>query len=652
MKSTVRVAAPPGKPLLIYDGDCSFCERWVGRWRRLTGPAITYVPAQDARLAARFPEVPREQMTTAVHLIASDGSIFSGAEAVLRALAQRPQERWLLDWYEHSPPFARVAEALYGLVAGHRTFLSALTRAACGEHLGPATYSLTRVVFLRALGLIYLAAFLSLWVQIIGLVGADGILPAKLTMAGVRQQMEAAGIGADRYRMVPTLCWFNASDRCLEVQCAAGTFLAAVLVFGLAPAPCLFLLWIIYLSLVTVGRDFLGFQWDNLLLEAGWLAIFLAPLQLRLSGSHCPPPSRVVLWLLWWLLFRLMFESGCVKLLSGDPVWRNLTALKYHYETQPLPTWIAWYANPLPMWTQKLSVAFMFCIELGPPFLIFAPRRLRQFGCLVLITLQVLIFLTGNYCFFNLLTMALCLLLLDDVVLQRLLPARWRSAGERAKEEESIATTADLAPPAVTEPLAQEGGAEPANSPSSQPRQHTWPGLVTVPLACVILLVSLMQICAMFRLRLPWPRALVTVYATLAPLRSLNSYGFFPPPARKSSSKAATTRSLGYPMSSSINLATCVGGLTSSLRINRAWIGKCGSRRSVLTNRIPGLSTFASDSSRAHPRRWCCLNKIPFPRLRLATSARGLTTIISPIGRPGAKRAHGGGAPKRENTCR
>src|SRR5262249_16193338 len=137
-------------------------------------------------------------------------------------------------------------------------------------------------------------------------------------------------------------------------------------------------------------------------------------------------PSRVALWTLRWLLFYLMFESGMVKRISGDTTWRNLTALNYHYETQPLPTWIGWYAHHLPEWAQKASTIAMFGIELYIPFLIFAPRRLRHFACLAMALLQVVILLTGNYCFFNLLTLALCVLLLDDATFLSLVPARFR----------------------------------------------------------------------------------------------------------------------------------------------------------------------------------------------------------------------------------
>src|SRR5208282_1595608 len=263
----------------------------------------------------------------------------------------------------------------------------------------------------------------------------------------------------------------NSSDSFLNVQCAAGTVLAVLLTLGIAPAPCLALLWLLYLSLVTVGRDFLGFQWDNLLLEAGFLAIFFAPLQLWPRPSWEAQPSRLVLWLLRLLLFKLMFSSGCVKLLSGDPNWRNLTALTFHYQTQPLPTWIGWYASQLPLWFQKVSCFTMFCIELGAPFLIFSPRRLRFCGGAAIAFLQILILLTGNYTFFNLLTLALCLLLLDDYVLMNLKPSKFRPA--------FAPVTCHLPP--VT--------------------HWRWPRAVTVPLAVVVIATYLFQMGLMFGMR-------------------------------------------------------------------------------------------------------------------------------------------------------
>jgi predicted DCC family thiol-disulfide oxidoreductase YuxK len=426
MDSGIRVAKPPPKPLMVFDGDCNFCTLWIRRWQQTTGDAVDYLPAQDPRIAEQFPEIPREQFDTAVQLIEADGAIFSGAEAVFRALAKNPRWQWPLAAYEKAPSISRITESAYGFVAGHRTFFSRLTKLFWGRHVEQPDFFLTRWLFLRALGVVYLVAFVSLGTQINGLIGHNGILPADQFMSAVKQQCDARDIGLERFHLLPTLCWFDASDGFLDFQCAAGTVLALLLIAGIAPVPCLVLLWLLYLSLATIGRDFLGFQWDNLLLEAGFLAIFFAPLQLLPRPSRGTPPSRAVLWLLWLLLFKLMFSSGCVKLLSGDPNWRNLTALTFHYYTQPLPTWIGWYANQLPLWFQKLSCAAMFGIELGAPWLIFAPRRLRFLGGAAIAALQILILLTGNYTFFNLLTLALCLLLLDDFLLERIMPSKLR----------------------------------------------------------------------------------------------------------------------------------------------------------------------------------------------------------------------------------
>jgi hypothetical protein len=391
---------------------------------------------------------------------------------------------------------------------------------AWGGHVEPSTYVLVRSLFLKSLGIIYLIAFLSLWVQLMGLIGSDGILPATLTMFGYRQEANMAHLGWHRFHVLPTLCWVSASDGFLKFQCAAGTGLALVLILGIAPAPCLFLLWLIYLSLSVVSREFLSFQWDNLLLEVGFLAIFFAPMQLRRGVSL--PPSKLVLWLLRWLLFRLMLCSGLVKLLSGDPTWRNLTALNYHYETQPLPTWIGWYAHQLPPRLQQASTLLMFVIELAMPFLIFAPRRVRQIPCAAFILIQVLILLTGNYCFFNLLSILLCLVLLDDDALASFLPGKVLCLVQPAPLVTSV-------PQASTEAPATEAELAPANPVSRTARlaHRGWPIQVTFPLTCIAVLIPAMQFAAMLHVRAPWPGPTITAYRWIAPFRSFNNYGLF-----------------------------------------------------------------------------------------------------------------------------
>lgn len=400
------------KPLLVYDDACDFCRYWIAQWKHVTGDRIDYAPYQE--VASQFPDIPLSAFESSVQLILEDGTVFSGAEAVLRALNSGS----LLWCYYHLPGFAKVAEIVYRFIAQHRPFFSAMTRWLWGTHTERATYQFSRWLFLRTIGCIYLIAFLSLWVQIHGLIGNSGILPADQYLTAVRQQVGTAG-----YYFVPTLFWLNPSDLLLHILCAGGVALSLVLIAGFFPPFSLAGLWIFYLSLVSVGQVFLSFQWDVLLLEVGLLAIFFAPLQIRDTLSLASPPSVAFLWLLRWLLFRLMFASGFVKLAS-DEVWRNLTALNFHYETQPLPTAIGWYVHQLPEWFHKISVIGMFAVELAVPFLIFAPRRLRTAGCIGLVGLQVLIILTGNYCFFNLLTIALCLLLIDDVTWKWLLPKR------------------------------------------------------------------------------------------------------------------------------------------------------------------------------------------------------------------------------------
>jgi hypothetical protein len=281
------------------------------------------------------------------------------------------------------------------------------------------SYGLSRWIYLRALGLIYLTAFVSLWVQVQGLLGPEGILPAQGLLDAVRAQS-----GAERYYLLPTVFWLGAGARALDLGAAAGTLAALLLVLDVWPRLSGFLAWLLYLSFVGVGQDFLAFQWDVLLLEAGLIAVLLAPRGARpRRGEQARVPALGIV-LLWFLLFRLTFESGVVKLTSGDPTWRNLTALDYHYWTQPLPTWTAWYANLEPEGMKRLSVLLMFLLEIAVPPLVFFGRRARRVALAGIAGLQVLIFATGNYTFFNLLTIALALTLVDDGGWRRVLPAR------------------------------------------------------------------------------------------------------------------------------------------------------------------------------------------------------------------------------------
>ncbi len=277
-----------------------------------------------------------------------------------------------------------------------------------------STYARASWFFRRQLGIVYLFAFWSLGTQVIGLIGRDGILPAADYMNQAREFAARGALGLDRFRVLPTLCWISTSDSFLRGLCAAGVVLAVLLIAGITPALVTPLLWIAYLSLSVVGQDFLGYQWDGLLLETGFLAIFLAPLRVRDRLSNAPDPHAIVRWLFWWLTFKLTVSSGVIKLASGDPTWRDLTAVAFHYETQPIPTPIAWYAHQLPLWFQQITTAMVIGLEIVAPFLIAFGRLGRVAAFTLLVALQGLIALTGNYAFFNLLTIALLVLVLDD----------------------------------------------------------------------------------------------------------------------------------------------------------------------------------------------------------------------------------------------
>src|SRR5438093_94658 len=291
---------------------------------------------------------------------------------------------------------------------------------------GHPTYVLSRWLFLRLLGVVYLVAFVSLALQITGLVGEHGILPA----GGFLERAHAA-YGSGAYRLFPTLCWLGAGDGMLHALAWGGAVLSLLLVAGVAQAPVLLVLWICYRSPTVAGQNFLWFQWDGLLLETGLLAVLYAPIQLRPSLVREPATSTAMRWLVWALVFRLMFLSGVTKLVSGDPTWLHLTALDYHFWTQPLPPWPAWYAQWLPEWMHRGMTLAITAIELLVPWLIAVPdrwerwgRRARYTACGLLVFGQLAIALTGNYGFFNLLAIVLCLSLLDDDALGRVLPLR------------------------------------------------------------------------------------------------------------------------------------------------------------------------------------------------------------------------------------
>ncbi len=206
------VAFPPAKPLMIYDGDCNFCKFWIIRWQQASEGRVEYAASQEARVAQEFPELPREQFDQAVQFIETDGQVYSGAEAVFRSLTYSRFWQWPFQLYRDVPGVKPVTERAYQFVARRRELFSHLTRVLWGRDGALPQHQQVRAVFLCMMGLIYLSAFVSLGTQISGLYGSNGILPVKQLMTAAQTQFDQRHIGLDRYYVLPTLCWINASD--------------------------------------------------------------------------------------------------------------------------------------------------------------------------------------------------------------------------------------------------------------------------------------------------------------------------------------------------------------------------------------------------------------------------------------------------------
>jgi len=389
----------------VYDADCGFCVFWARYWQKLTGDAVDYRPYQD--VAARYPEVPLADFQRGVQYIRPDGVRASAAEASFLTLSHAGGKGFWLTLYKKLPGFAAVSELTYAFIAAHRSAAYRVTLFLWGRDYAPPRYDFASFLFMRLFGLIYLSAFTSFGVQALGLIGSHGILP-------VAELVNVIGgrAGAERFYVMPMLFWISAGDWAIQAVCWGGVGFSLLLVFNVLPRLCLFLLYVLYLSLLYGGQTFMSYQWDTFLLEAGFLALLM-------SFARAPG-----IWLLRWLLFRFMFMSGVVKLLSADPNWRNLSALSYHFFSEPLPTPLAWYAAHLPPPVLRFATGGMFVVELLLPFLIFCPRRLRFLAGFGILLLQTCILITGNYNWFNLQTMLLCLLLFDDAALQKILPHR------------------------------------------------------------------------------------------------------------------------------------------------------------------------------------------------------------------------------------
>jgi hypothetical protein len=278
-----------------------------------------------------------------------------------------------------------------------------------------------RWTFLRALAAIYFSAFYSLLFQIKGLIGPHGILPARQYLAAVGRSL-----GAEKYWYAPSLFWMASSSQMMIAVMWIGLIASVIAFVNLWPRLSFFVCFVCFLSFVAASGEFSSYQSDGMLLEAGFLALFFSPCGLMPGWGASDPPSRGSLWLLQWEWFRIYFESGMVKLLSGDEQWRNMTAMDEYYQNGPLPTWIGWYAEHLPHRFHAASAAGTLVMELGIVLMLFFPRRVRLICFCIVTPWEIGVILTANYTFLNYLVLSLGLLLLDDRTLLRFVPVHWR----------------------------------------------------------------------------------------------------------------------------------------------------------------------------------------------------------------------------------
>ena len=279
-----------------------------------------------------------------------------------------------------------------------------------------------RWIFLRALGLIYFSAFYSLLFQIKGLIGTNGLLPASDYLQAVTSSIA----GVLRFWFAPTLLWISAGNRALMAICWVGLIASVILVLNVWPRGMLVVCFVCFLSFVAAAQDFSGYQSDGMLLEAGFISLFFAAPGFWPGLGRGNPPSRASMFLLQWEWFRIYFESGVAKIRSGDPSWRNYTAMDNYYQNGPLPTWIGWYVQHFPHWFHAATVVITLGIELVLVWMLFLPRRFRIVCFCIVTPFEIGIILTANYTFLNYLVLSLGFLLLDDRFVEWVLPRKDR----------------------------------------------------------------------------------------------------------------------------------------------------------------------------------------------------------------------------------
>lgn len=370
-----------------------------------------------------------------------------------------------------------------------------------------SNHFISRWLFLRALGLIYFSAFFALLFQVRGLIGTRGILPAADYLQTI------AGLGALRFWYAPTVLWLSSGDRMLMSLCWIGLIGSVILVFNIWPRVMLLACFVCFLSFVSAAQEFSGYQSDGMLLEAGFLSIFIAPGGIFPGWGRERPPVRAAMFLLLWEWFRIYFQSGVVKLESGDPTWRNLTAMYEYYQNGPLPTWIGWYLQHLPHWFHIATAAMTLLMELVLVWMAFLPRRWKIVCFFIVTVWQIGVIASANYAFLNYLVLVLAVLLLDDSFLHRFLPPPWRDTFGAADVAKNVAES--------------EESPQSSFEMSAATKPEIFPTLRSAMVAVV--LTWIFYSTAFPMVQMSWHEAPLPVkpVVVLEPFRIANAYGLF-----------------------------------------------------------------------------------------------------------------------------
>jgi lipase maturation factor 1 len=382
---------------------------------------------------------------------------------------------------------------------------------------GPRDKFLSRWIFLRALAAIYFSAFFSLLFQIEGLNGPRGILPAERFLIAVR-----GAAGPLRFWYAPTLFWISSGSHTMMAVVWLGLVASVAALCNLWPRLSLFVCFVCFLSFVSAAQAFSSYQSDSMLLEAGFLALFFAPRGILPGWGIANPASRASLFLLLWEWFRIYFESGIVKLLSGDIQWRNFTALDEYYQNGPLPTWIGWYIEHLPHWFHAATVAATLGMELALVWMLFLPRPARLICFCIVTPWQIGVIFTANYTFLNYLVLALGILLLDDRSLRWLLPAKLRATLPQPPQQHEIPQ--DESPRSVL-------AAPNEDEQEIPPPVHGPASYIRALRICIsaVMLTWIAYATTAEMIQMPWPDLPLpsAPVRALEPFRIANQYGLF-----------------------------------------------------------------------------------------------------------------------------